>query len=108
MQNIFDCVGISYKKRGDILRLYDNGKLTDGWICFLKTNNVKDFSKERADGNPFNFIKLKYNLDNKWVFSWFSDNYWINSCEQVRNRWSPHKKKNKAIVQPYSRKRLNK
>jgi hypothetical protein len=55
----------------------------------VSENYVKDFSKDRASGSPYMFLKLYLKCSDKEVFQWFSDQFGLEN----RNRDTNNNKK---------------
>jgi hypothetical protein len=105
--NILDKLWIQYKNLWSwTYWIIQDWRLTDWRRINIKNNYIHDFSKNRAQGWNFAFVKRFLNLTNHETFRRFKENFNIeNNNRPYHNRWSPKQKKYK-VVEPYTRKRL--
>lgn len=89
---ILDLLGIVYWKQGNILALWQDGKITDGWRANISSNYVNDFSmKDRAIWWPYSFVKKYLNLSDKETFDWFYTYFGIT------HDWNTFHRKKKQV-----------
>jgi len=76
IRDVIDKLGISYTGAGtNEFTLVEWGKVTSGWRFNTEKNIVYDFSKDRAGGDTFGFVKNYVGLDDKETFKRFADNF---------------------------------
>lgn len=85
--SVLDKLWIKYSSLGyNCLWLWEDWRLTDGWRVNVNENYVKDFSKDRASGSPYIFIKLYLKYCDKEVFQRFADKFGIENKNRDTNK----------------------
>lgn len=86
IRDVIDKLGISYTTAGtNEFTLVEGWKVTSGWRFNTEKNIVYDFSKDRAGGDTFGFVKKFVGLDDKETFKWFSDNFGTSGQPQTKS-----------------------
>lgn len=86
IRDVIDKLGISYTSAGtNEFTLAEWGKVTSGRRFNTEKNIVYDFSKDRAGGDTFGFVKNYVWLDDKETFERFTNNFWTASLPQTKS-----------------------
>lgn len=100
IQDILTKVGIRFTRAGDVLCLWEGWKETNGWKASLKENIVNDFNtaKNRAHGNPYDFVKSYNCLSDKETVDWFKQCFKIEDNQPAPMKQEHETENYKAIV----------
>lgn len=86
IRDVIDKLGISYTTAGtNEFTLVEGWKVTSGWRFNAEKNIVYDFSKDRAGGDTFGFVKNYVGLDDKETFKRFADNFGTSGQPQTKS-----------------------
>lgn len=81
IEEVITLLGIQFTRTWGVLCLWEWWSETNGWKASLKENIVSDFNtaKQRASGNPFDFVKRYNNFSDKETVDWFEQYFKIEN-----------------------------
>lgn len=79
IRQVLNSLGIEY---GPSHCIREWGDMTSWRKINSQDNYVHDFSKDRAKGGPFGFVKQYLRLSNRETFKWFEEKFWIVDHER--------------------------
>lgn len=89
-------------------KIIQDGKKTDWWWFNTEKNFVSDLSHDRAQWNPFAFVKSYFKYDDKKTYEWFENNFWVQKWSiSIDDYWFSHQNINEAQKEYLAKRSIN-